>query len=84
MRREKNRRRWSVNNQLTSSHGRDFILASWRALEISAAVEDDSIEFFIDRLNKIDPFDQTIEINMASAVRIMSKEYINKEIVFHH
>ena len=64
------------------SHGKDFILAGWRALEISAAVEDNSIEFLVDRLNEIDPFDQTIEINMASAVWIMSQEYINKEIVF--
>ena len=82
MRREENRRCWSVNNQLTLSHGKDFILAGWRALEISAAVEDNSIEFLVDRLNEIDPFDQTIEINMASAVWIMSQEYINKEIVF--
>ena len=64
------------------SHGKDFILAGWRALEISAAVEDNSIEFLVDRLNEIDPFDQTIEINMASAIWIMSQEYINKEIVF--
>ena len=64
------------------SHGKDFILAGWRALEISAAVEDNSIEFLIDQLNEIDPFDQTIEINMASTVWIMSQEYINKEIVF--
>ena len=45
-------------------------------------MEDNSIEFLIDRLNEIDPFNQTIEINMASAAWIMSQEYINKEIVF--
>ena len=38
---------------------------------------------FIDPFNEINPFDQTIEINMTSVVRPMSEEYINKEKVFH-
>ena len=53
-----------------------------RASGISAPVEDDLIGFLIDPFNEIDPFDQTIEINMTSAVRRMSEEYIIKEKVF--
>ena len=39
--------------------------------------------FLIDPFNEIDPFEQTIEINMTSVVRPMSSECINKEKVFH-
>ena len=76
---------WLIDcyNQLTSSHGKEIILAGWRASGISAAVEDGLIGFFIDSMNEIDPFDQTIEINMTSVVGPMSEEYINKEKVFH-
>ena len=60
-----------------------IILAGWRASGISAAVEDGLISFLINPFNEIDPFDQTIEINMTSVVRPMCEEYINKEKVFH-
>ena len=60
-----------------------IILAGWRASGISAAVEDGLISFLINPFNEIDPFDQTIEINMTSVVRPISEEYINKEKVFH-
>ena len=76
---------WLIDcyNQFTSSHGKEIILAGWRASGMSAAVEDGLIGFLIDPFNEINPFDQTIEINMTSAVRPMSEEYINKEKVFH-
>ena len=76
---------WLIDcyNQLTSPHGKEIILAGCRASGISAAVEDGFIGFLIDPLNEIDPFDQTIEINMTSVVRPMSEEYINEENVFH-
>ena len=76
---------WLIDcyNQLTSSHGKDIILAGWRASRISAAAEDGLIGFLIDPFNEIDPFDQTIEINMISVVPAISEEYINKEKVFH-
>ena len=64
-------------------HGKDIILAGWRASETSAAVEDGLIGFLIDPFNEIDPFDQIIEINITSVVRLISEEYINKEIFFH-
>ena len=60
-----------------------IILAGWRASRISAAAEDGLIGFLIDPFNEIDPFDQTIEINMISVVPAISEEYINKEKVFH-
>ena len=62
-----------------TSHGREIILAGWRASGISAAVEDGLIGSLIDPFNENNPFDQTIEINMTSVVRPMSEEYINKE-----
>ena len=65
------------------SHGKEIILGGWRASGISAAVKDGLIGFHIDPFNEIDPFDQTIEINMTPVVRPMSKKYINKEKVFH-
>ena len=65
------------------SHGKEIILAGWRASGISAAVEDGLIGFLIDPFIKINPFDQTIEIKMTSIVPPMSEEYINKENVFH-
>ena len=68
-------------NQLNSSHGKEIILAYWRASGISAAAEDSIIDFPIDPLNEIDLFDQTIEINMTSVVRHMSEKYIDKEKV---
>ena len=76
---------WLIDcyNQLTSSQGKEIILADWRASGISAVVEDGLIDFAIDPFNEIDPFDQTIEINMTSVVCPMSEEYINKEKVFH-
>ena len=77
---------WFIDcyNQLTSSHGKEFISAGWRASGISAAVEDGLIGFLIDRFNEIDSFDyQTIEINMTSVVRPMPEDYINNEKVFH-
>ena len=76
---------WLIDcyNQLTSSQGKEIILAGWRASGISAVVEDGLIDFVIDPVNEIDPFDQTIEINMTSVARPMSEEYINKEKVFH-
>ena len=76
---------WLIDcyNQLTSSHGKEIILAGWRASGISAAVEDSLIGFLIDPFNEIDHFDQTIEINMTSIVRPFSEKYINKEKVFH-
>ena len=76
---------WLIDcySQLTSLHGKGIILAGWRASGISAAVEDGLIGFLIDPFNEIDPFDQTIGINMTSVVRPMSEEYINKENVFH-
>ena len=56
---------WLIDcyNQLTSSHGKEIILAGWRASGISAAVEDGlmAIIFLIDPFNEIDPFDQTNE-----------------------
>ena len=75
---------WLIDfyNQLTSSRGKEIILAGWRALGISAAVEDHLIGFLIDPFNEIDPFDQTIEISMTSVVRPKHEEYINKEKVF--
>ena len=77
---------WLIDccNQLTSSHGKEIILAGWRASGISAAVEDGLIGFLIDPFNEIDPFDQTIEINITSVVRPISEEYINKEKVFNN
>ena len=76
---------WLIDcyNQLTSSHGKEIVLTGWRASGISATVEDGLIGFLIDPFNEIDPFDQTIEINITSVVRPMSEEYINKETVFH-
>ena len=76
---------WLIDcyNQLTLPHGKDIILAGWRASETSAAVEDGLIGFLIDPFNEIDPFDQIIEINITSVVRLISEEYINKEIFFH-
>ena len=76
---------WLIDcyNQLTSSHGKEIILAGWTASGISAAVEDSLIGFLIDPFNEIDPFEQTTEINMTSVVRPMSEKYINKEEVFH-
>ena len=71
------------NNQLASSHGKEIIFPGWRASGISAAVEDGLIGFLIDPFNEIDPFDQTIEIQITSVVRSMSEECINKEKVFH-
>ena len=70
-------------NHLTSSHGKENILAGSRASGVSAAVEDGLIGFLTNPFNEIDPFDQTIEINMTSVVRPISKVYINKEKVFH-
>ena len=51
--------RWLIDcyNQLTSSHGKEIILAGWRSSGISAAVEDGFIAFLIDPFNEIDPFD---------------------------
>ena len=76
---------WLIDyyNQLTSSHRKEIILAGWRASGISAAVEDSLIGFLINSFNEINPFDQTIEINMTSVFRPMYEEYINKEKVFH-
>ena len=76
---------WLIDfyNQLTSSRRKEIILAGWRALGISAAVEDRLTGFLIDPFNEIDPFDQTIEISMTSVVRPKHEEYINKEKVFH-
>ena len=76
---------WLIDcyNQLTSSHGKEIISAGWRASGISAAVEDGLIGFLIDPFNEIDPFDQTIGIDMTSVIRPMSEEYISKEEVFH-
>ena len=37
----------------------------------------------MDPFTEIDPFDETIEINMASVVRPMSEEHIVKEVVFY-
>ena len=65
------------------SHGKENILAVRRASQISVAVEDGLIGFLIDPFNEINPFDQTIEINMTSVVGLMSEEYFNKEKVFH-
>ena len=70
-------------NQLISSHRKEIILAGWRASRISAAIEDVLRGFLVDLFNEIDPFNQTIQINMTSVVRPMSEEYINKENVFH-
>ena len=74
---------WLIDcyNQLILSHGKEVILTGWRASGISVAVEDGSIDFFVDPFNEIDPFDQIIEINMTSVFRPMSEEYINKEKV---
>ena len=76
---------WLIDcyNQLISSHRKEIILGGWRASGIYAAVEDGLIGFLVDQFNEIDPFNQTIEINMTSVVRSMSEEYINKENVFH-
>ena len=76
---------WLIDcyNQLTSSHGKEIILPGWRASRICVAVENGLIIFLIDPFNEIDPFDQTIEINTTSVVRLMYEEYINKENVFH-
>ena len=46
--------------------GKKIILASWRVSGIFAALEDGLIGFLIDALKEIDPFDQTIEINMTT------------------
>ena len=70
-------------NQLNSSHGKEIILAYWRAPGISAATKDSIIDFPIDPFNEIDLFDHTIEINMTSVVRHMSEKYIDKEKYFH-
>ena len=70
-------------NQLNSSHGKEIILAYWRASGISAATKDRIIDFPIDPFNEIDLFDHTIEINMTSVVRHMSEKYIDKEKYFH-
>ena len=52
---------WLIDcyNQLTSSHGKEIILAGWRASGISAAAEDGlmAIIFLIDPFNEIYPFD---------------------------
>ena len=76
---------WLIDcySQLTLSHRKEIILAGWRASGISVTVEDGLIGFLIDPFNEINPFDQTIEINMTSVVRPRSEEYINKEKVFH-
>ena len=70
-------------NQLNSSHGKEIILAYWRASGVSAATKDSIIDFPIDPFNEIDLFDHTIEINMTSVVRHMSEKYIDKEKYFH-
>ena len=49
----------------------------------SAALEDGLIGFLIYSFNEIDPFDQTIEININSVIQPMSEQYINKEKVFN-
>ena len=76
---------WLIDcyNQLTLSHRKEIILAGWRASGISATVEDGLIGFLIDLFNEINPFDETIEINMTSVVRPISEEYTNKEKVSH-
>ena len=76
---------WLIDcyNQLILSHRKEIILAGWRASGISAGVDDGLIGFLVDLFNEIDPFNQTIEINMTSVVRLMSEEHINKENVFH-
>ena len=76
---------WLIDcyNQLILSHRKEIILAGWRASGISAGVDGGFIGFLVDLFNEIDPFNQTIEINMTSVVRPMSEEHINKENVFH-
>ena len=76
---------WLIDcyNQLTLSHRKEIKLAGWRASGISATVEDGLIGFLIDLFNEINPFDETIEINMTSVVRPISEEYTNKEKVSH-
>ena len=70
-------------NQLNSSHGKEIILAYWRASGISAAAEDSIIDFPKEPFKEIDLFDQAIEINMTSVVQHVSEKYIDKEKVFH-